>query len=44
VLRAPGVGGGAAGQQQQPGQAVFQQQMAALRNQLEAMQVQSFEI
>eukprot|EP00090_Calanus_glacialis_P028667 TRINITY_DN46002_c0_g1_i1.p1 TRINITY_DN46002_c0_g1~~TRINITY_DN46002_c0_g1_i1.p1 ORF type:complete len:696 (-),score=248.20 TRINITY_DN46002_c0_g1_i1:163-2250(-) len=40
VLRAPGVGGGAGGQQQQPGQAVFQQQMAALRNQLEAMQAQ----
>jgi len=41
VLRAPG-GGVAAGQQQQqqPAQAVFQQQMAALRNQLEAMQAQ----
>jgi len=45
VLRAPGAGlapGMAAGQQQQQpaGQAVFQQQMAALRNQLEAMQAQ----
>jgi len=39
VLRAPGVL--APGQQQPPaGQAVFQQQMAALRNQLEAMQAQ----
>eukprot|EP00092_Neocalanus_flemingeri_P009276 GFUD01009982.1.p1 GENE.GFUD01009982.1~~GFUD01009982.1.p1 ORF type:complete len:717 (+),score=207.20 GFUD01009982.1:170-2152(+) len=41
VLRAPG--GLTSGQQQQPqqpGQAVFQQQMAALRNQLEAMQAQ----
>jgi len=41
VLRAPG-GSVTAGQQpqQQPAQAVFQQQMAALRNQLEAMQAQ----
>jgi len=42
VLRAPGVGGLGQGQQQQQqqGQAAFQQQMAALRNQLEAMQAQ----
>lgn len=42
VLRAPGGGVGVTPgqQQQQPAQAVFQQQMAALRNQLEAMQAQ----
>jgi len=44
VLRAPGGGGLGQGQQQQQqqqaGQAAFQQQMAALRNQLEAMQAQ----
>jgi len=43
VLRAPGGGGLGQGhqqQQQQAGQAAFQQQMAALRNQLEAMQAQ----